>query len=90
VLFSSFVCTALGAVWWNTGIQRVGASTASVFQNGIPIFGVFAAALFLGETINWNHVAALALVLAGVSLATGICRPDCLLRKSRAAEGDEQ
>jgi len=90
VLFSSFVCTALGAVWWNTGIQRVGASTASVFQNGIPIFGVFAAALFLGETTNWNHVAALALVLAGVSLATGICRPDCLLRKSRAAEGDEQ
>ncbi|WP_312420206.1 DMT family transporter [Anaerospora hongkongensis] len=83
VLFSSFVCTALGAVWWNTGIQRVGASTTSVFQNGIPIFGVFAAALFLGENINWHHVAALILVLAGVSLATGVCRLNCLTADGR-------
>lgn len=72
LLFSSFVNTALGAVWWNMGIQKVGASTTTLFQNGIPVVGVFTAALWLGEQLQWNHLAALALVLAGVSLGTGV------------------
>ncbi len=72
LLFSSFICTAMGAFWWNTGIQRVGASTSSLFQNGIPIVGVFASALFLAEELQWNHFAALVLVLAGVSLGAGV------------------
>ncbi len=72
LLFSSLVNTALGAMWWNTGIQRVGASLSSLFQNGIPVFGVFASALFLGEPLGWPHLAALALVVLGVSLGTGV------------------
>jgi drug/metabolite transporter (DMT)-like permease len=72
LLFSSFVNTAMGAYWWNTGIQKVGASTASLFQNGIPIAGVFASALFLAEELHWNHFAALLLVFAGVSLGAGV------------------
>ena len=72
LLFSSFICTAMGAFWWNTGIQRVGASTSSLFQNGIPIVGVFASALFLAEELQWNDFAALVLVLAGVSLGAGV------------------
>ncbi|MHC1760624.1 MAG: hypothetical protein AB9917_14190 [Negativicutes bacterium] len=36
LLFSSLVSTALGALWWNIGIQRIGAATASLFLNGQP------------------------------------------------------
>lgn len=72
LLFSSLVNTALGALWWNMGIQRIGASKSSLFQNGIPIAGVFASALFLGEQLQWQHLAALGLVTLGVSLGTGI------------------
>lgn len=72
LLFSSFVNTALGALWWNTGIQKVGASTTSLFQNGIPVVGVFASAVLLGELLNWTHVAALLLVLTGVGFGTGL------------------
>jgi drug/metabolite transporter (DMT)-like permease len=72
LLFSSLVNTALGGVWWNTGIQRVGASMTSLFQNGIPVFGVFASALFLDEPLGWTHLAALALVFLGVSLGSGV------------------
>jgi Permeases of the drug/metabolite transporter (DMT) superfamily len=75
LLFSSLVNTALGAVWWNTGIQRVGASTTSLFQNVQPVVGVLAAALWLGEQIQWNHLAALVLVLAAVTLGTGVIGP---------------
>lgn len=72
LLFSSLVNTALGALWWNMGIQRIGASKSSLFQNGIPVAGVFAAALFLGEQLQWEHLTALVLVTLGVSLGTGI------------------
>ncbi|MDT8900748.1 DMT family transporter [Anaeroselena agilis] len=72
LLFSSFVNTALGAVWWNMGIKQAGASTTTLFQNGIPVVGVFTAALWLGEDLQWNHLVALVLVLAGVSLGTGV------------------
>ena len=72
LLFSSLVSTALGALWWNIGIQRVGAATASLFLNGQPVVGIFAAAVFLGEKLFWVHYVALGLVILGVSLGTGI------------------
>ena len=78
-LVSSLLCTALGAYWWNMGIKRVGASTTSLFLNGIPLFGVFSSALFLGEAVYWQHVVALLLVTLGVSLGTGLIRPERLL-----------
>lgn len=72
LLFSSMVNTALGALWWNMGIQRIGAATASLFLNATPVTGVFAAAIFLGETLYWTHYVALILVILGVSLGTGL------------------
>lgn len=72
LLFSSIVNTALGALWWNTGIQRIGASKASLFQNVIPVTGVFASVLFLDEQLQWSHLVALLLVILGVSLGTGV------------------
>lgn len=72
LLFSSFLSTAVGAVLWNMSIQKVGTSTASLFLNASPIIGIFASALFLGEELHWRHFYALMLVMAGVSLGTGI------------------
>lgn len=72
LLFSSFMSTAVGALLWNMSIQQVGASTASLFQNATPVIGVFASALFLGEELYLQHLYALLLVLAGVSLGTGM------------------
>ena len=86
MLFSSFVCTALGAIWWNTGIRQVGASVASLFLSAIPVFGVFASAFFLSEDIRFHHLAALLLVTLGVSLGTGVMRPDRLWSRRRLGE----
>jgi len=74
LLSSSFLSTALGALWWNTAIQKVGASTASLFQNASPIVGVLASAFFLEEQLSWYHFVALLLVLLGVSLGTGVIK----------------
>lgn len=88
LLFSSFMSTALGALWWNTGIQQIGASTASLFQNGCPIIGVLASAIFLGEQLSWHHFAALILVLLGVSLGTGVIQIPARLVWLRAQFGN--
>lgn len=74
LLFSSFISTGIGALLWNIGIQKVGATTASLFQNASPIIGVFASVFFLGEQLNWHHFAALSLVLLGVVFGTGMLR----------------
>lgn len=72
LLFSSFMSTAVGALLWNMAIQKVGASTASLFQNASPVVGVIASAFFLGEELSWNHFTALTLVLLGVSVGSGV------------------
>lgn len=72
LLFSSFVNTALGAWWWNMGIQRIGASKSALFQNGIPVAGVFASACFLGESLHTEHIIALVFVVLAVLLGTGV------------------
>lgn len=72
LLFSSFFSTALGALLWNVSIKHLGASTASLFQNGCPVIGVFASVLFLGEQLSWHHLTALVLVILGVTIGTGI------------------
>ena len=71
LFFSGLICTGLGTIWWNTGIHQIGASTAALFLNGQPVVGVFGSAVFLGEHLAWQHVLALILVIAGVSLGTG-------------------
>lgn len=72
ILLSAWVCTGFGAYCWNMAVSRVGASVASLFLNMIPIVGLLAFALILGETLIWTHFAALVLVLAGVTLGSGI------------------
>lgn len=71
LLFSGWVNTGLGALWWNTGIHLAGASTTSLFLNGVPVFGMLTSALVLSEMLSWQHYAALMLVIVGVSLGTG-------------------
>ena len=84
LLFSSFMSTAVGAILWNMSIQKIGASTASLFQNATPVIGVFASAIFLGEKLSWQHPAALSLVVLGVSFGTGMIKlPDFIKAKKQ-------
>lgn len=74
LLFVGWFSTALGTLWWNTGIHHLGASTTSLFFNGVPVVGVAASVVFLGEHLVLSHYLALCLVLAGISLGSGIGR----------------
>jgi drug/metabolite transporter (DMT)-like permease len=61
-LFSS----VLAYIFWNRGVEAIGANVAGLFVHLMPVFGVVLAWLFLGERLAPFHVAGIALILAGI------------------------
>lgn len=55
---------------WNQGVAKLGANTAGLYANLMPIVTAILAVLFLGETFRWFHAAGLALIFLGIWLAT--------------------
>lgn len=60
----------LSFVFWNRGVAIVGPSTAGLFVHLMPAFGTLLAVLFLGEVPLAAHGVGIAVILAGVALAT--------------------
>jgi drug/metabolite transporter (DMT)-like permease len=61
-LFSS----VLAYVFWNRGVERVGANVAGLFVHLMPVFGVILAWLVLDEHLAPFHVAGIVLILCGI------------------------
>jgi len=57
-------------VCWNYAVPLVGPNVAGFFNPLIPVFGVLAAVLLLGEQIHAYHVAGFVLVLGGLYLTS--------------------
>lgn len=60
----------LGFIFWNKGVEQVGASRAGLFIHLLPAFGILLAALFLGERLLGFHFAGIALIFGGIYLTT--------------------
>jgi drug/metabolite transporter (DMT)-like permease len=65
-IFPSFV----SYVFWNKAVAEVGSNVAGIFMHLMPAFGCLLAAIFLDERIKLFHLAGIALILAGIALAT--------------------
>jgi drug/metabolite transporter (DMT)-like permease len=61
-LFSS----VLAYIFWNRGVELVGANVAGLFVRLMPVFGVVLAWLILDERLAPFHVAGIALILCGI------------------------
>ncbi len=61
----------LAYVFWNRAVVEVGPNRASAFYYLLPAWGSFFAVIFLGEPFQFYHTAGIALIFAGVYLATG-------------------
>jgi drug/metabolite transporter (DMT)-like permease len=70
-LFSSF----LAYVFWNRGVEEVGASVAGLFVHLMPVFGTVLAWLFLGERLQLFHVAGIVLILTGIYVTSRAATP---------------
>jgi drug/metabolite transporter (DMT)-like permease len=62
--------SAFGYLCWSNAIRVLGPNTASMSQYLSPAFGVILAVILLGEEFYTYHLAGIALIFAGVFLAT--------------------
>lgn len=67
-------CTGIAYLMYFRLIQDVGPTKALSVTFLIPVFGVLWGALFLNESIGWDKLSGGVLVLAGISLTTGIVK----------------
>ena len=70
VLYSALGSLLLAYAGWSYVVKRLGAARAGVTMHLMPAIAVGLAALFLGERPHWYHFAGVALILAGVALAS--------------------
>ncbi|GAB4354689.1 MAG: DMT family transporter [Oricola sp.] len=65
-----FISSLLAFSTYQFGVRALGASVAGVFMYLLPPYGVGLAIAFLGEAFHAYHAAGIALVMAGVIIAT--------------------
>lgn len=70
-LFSSF----LAYIFWNRGVEEVGANVAGLFVHLMPVFGTMLAWLFLAERLQLFHVAGIVLILTGIYVTSRAATP---------------
>ncbi len=67
--YSSVISSAMAYIFWGMGIETLGVNRAGAFLHLVPLFGTVLATTFLGETLGVHHIAGIALILVGVTLA---------------------
>jgi len=59
----------LSVLFYNRGVELIGANRAGPFYHFIPLFGSLLAIVFLGERPGWHHLVGATLVIGGVFVA---------------------
>ena len=68
-----YVCvfpSVLSYIFWNRGVELVGANRAGIFFHLMPVFSIIMAAAFLGERLHHYHLLGMALIFSGIALTT--------------------
>ena len=69
----AYVCvfpSVLSYIFWNRGVELVGANRAGIFFHLMPVFSIIMAAAFLGERLHYYHLLGMALIFSGIALTT--------------------
>lgn len=74
------VCTALAYIFYFNLLANLGPAKAITVTYLIPVFGIFWGMVFLHEQTNASMLIGAALILAGVSLTTGLIKTRLLTR----------
>ncbi len=69
LLYIAIFPSALAYLFFNRGVELIGANRAAPFFHLMPVFGSVMAIGFLGERFQLFHLAGYALVLCGIAIA---------------------
>jgi drug/metabolite transporter (DMT)-like permease len=70
LLYLGVLGTALAFVWYYMSVKKVGASSASIFNNLVPVFGVAISVAVLGEALLPSMLIGGAIAIAGVMMVS--------------------
>jgi drug/metabolite transporter (DMT)-like permease len=70
LLYLGVFGTAVGFVWYYVSVKKVGASTTSIFNNLVPVFGVAISVLVLGEPLLVSMLVGGAVTIVGVLMVS--------------------
>ena len=70
LLYIALLASLAAYTFWSQAVEEIGANRAGAFLNLMPMFGSLLAMLFLGESFHFFHACGIALILAGVALAS--------------------
>jgi drug/metabolite transporter (DMT)-like permease len=82
---SAVISTALGHMFYNYAIGKVGAAETAIFTNLSPFFAVVGAVLFLNESLAFAQVLGFLFIIAGVMLGSGAI--DEIIRNRKRRQG---
>ncbi|WP_418315861.1 DMT family transporter [Piscinibacter sakaiensis] len=66
IVFVAIGPSILAYYCWGKGVAAVGPATAAFFSNLTPVFATLLSAMLLGQSPGWYHLAAFALIAAGI------------------------
>ncbi len=75
ILYVAVFPSIVSFLFYNRGVELLGANRAGLFAHLMPLFGGILAVLVLGETFKWFHALGAVLILSGIALATVLQRP---------------
>lgn len=67
----AYVCvfpSVLAYIFWNRGVEMIGANRAGVFFHLMPVFSIVMAAAFLGERLHLHHLLGMIMIFSGIAL----------------------
>jgi drug/metabolite transporter (DMT)-like permease len=70
LLYLGVLGTAVAFVWYYMSVKKVGASTTSIFNNLVPVFGVAISVLLLGEELLVSMLVGGAVTIVGVLMVS--------------------
>lgn len=74
IAYVAFFPSLLSYLFYNRGVELLGAARAGQFVHLMPVFGALLAFIFLGERLHAFHAAGIALIAAGLVLTAGAAR----------------
>ncbi|TWT13248.1 DMT family transporter [Planomicrobium sp. CPCC 101079] len=71
IVASGILATGVGHMSYNHSVGEVGPPKAAIFMNLNTLFALLGSVIFLGESINQNHLVGLLLIVGGVLFGSG-------------------
>ncbi|MCM3764494.1 DMT family transporter [Neobacillus niacini] len=73
ILFMAIFTSVLGYLWWNKGMETIGAANTSLFFNLVPVVTMMIS-IITGTSVTISQIAGTILVILGVLSSTGFLK----------------